>query len=487
MKFTALVAACLSLVVPTVLATSASSKTILPSTFKPPQVFKNANVVHIVSLEKNYVKENINVLIENVSSEPQDEYFLPFTSDQMKQVGGFEVKDRKDAELTGFTVGPVEFDPSSDTQFYRIKLPAPIAPKAQQTLGISFYFLDALKPLPAQIEQSERQHLLYSFSAYCPSAYPTLKQKTDVKFATTYIPDYTVIPATGDSKEFPVKSGNKFTYGPFPEVPAGAVSPIAIRFEFNKPVTFVNHLERDVEVSHWGGNIAFEERYDLYHHGASLSSQFNRVQWASSQYFNPESFALKELKVSLPSGAKDAYFTDVIGNVSTSRFRNGNRESVLELKPRYPIFGGWKYPFTIGWNVNTNKYLKKSSSGYILNVPFVEGPKQSEGIQYENVDIRIVLPEGADNVKFYSTAPENSIVDHSVDLVRTYLDTIGRTVLTIKARNVVDELRDRELIVSYDYTTMAALRKPLVIFSSLMTAFVGLWMISKVDVKFSTK
>lgn len=67
------------------------------------------------------------------------------------------------------------------------------------------------------------------------------------------------------------------------------------------------------------------------------------------------------------------------------------------------------------------------------------------------------------------------------------MDTVGRTVLTIKARNLVDELRDRELVVSYEYSTAAALRKPLVIFTSTMTVFVGIWLLSKLDVSFSTK
>jgi oligosaccharyltransferase complex subunit alpha (ribophorin I) len=113
MKFTAVAAACLSLVSTASAsanhATSASSE-VIHTTFKPPQVFKNANLVHIISLEKNYVKESINVLIENISPEPQDEYFLPFTSERMEKVGGLEVKDRKNPDVAGFTVDAVEFD-----------------------------------------------------------------------------------------------------------------------------------------------------------------------------------------------------------------------------------------------------------------------------------------------------------------------------------------------------------------------------------------
>jgi oligosaccharyltransferase complex subunit alpha (ribophorin I) len=103
------------------------------------------------------------------------------------------------------------------------------------------------------------------------------------------------------------------------------------------------------------------------------------------------------MKFPLRVGSVDAYYTDVIGNVSTSKFRSNKREALLEIKPRYPVFGGWKYPFTIGWNADAKNFLRKlSGNGYVLNVPFLEGPKQAEGVEYEQVLLRIVLPEGAE-------------------------------------------------------------------------------------------
>jgi oligosaccharyltransferase complex subunit alpha (ribophorin I) len=91
-------------------ARDSSTSTTLPATFKPPQVFKNLNLVHVISAEKNYLKESINVLIENIDKAPQDEYFLPFTANQMSRLGGVEVKDRKDATAGLFVAEPVEFD-----------------------------------------------------------------------------------------------------------------------------------------------------------------------------------------------------------------------------------------------------------------------------------------------------------------------------------------------------------------------------------------
>lgn len=276
-------------------------------------------------------------------------------------------------------------------------MPVPLKAGGQQTLGISFYYLKAYYPLPASIKQDEQQFLAYDFSVYAPSAYTTLKQKTEIKAASATIPDYTKIAGSGDVAEFPTKQGSKLTYGPFDEKPAGAVSPATVRFEFTKPVNHVKELERDVEVSHWGGNVAFEERYEWLNRGANLSNLFNRVKWAQSQYFNPSTSALKEMRVPLQVGSLDPYFVDAIGNVSTSRFRSNKREALLELKPRYPVFGGWKYPFTIGWNANAASFLRKTASGgFVLKVPFIEGPKQLEGIEYEQVKVRVLLPEGAE-------------------------------------------------------------------------------------------
>ncbi|PMD60707.1 oligosaccharyltransferase alpha subunit [Hyaloscypha bicolor E] len=456
-----------------------ASRLILPSTFKPPQNFKNVNLVHIINLEKSYPKEQINVVIENIAGTPQDEYFIPFTSQQMATIGGLEVKDKKNLDRGLFEVRAVEFDPESDTQFYRVRLAQPLAPKAQITLGITYSYLSALHPLPKHIGQQESQFLVYEFSAYCPSAYVTLKQKTEVKFPSGNVPEYTIVP--GGEVESPVKAGSKFTYGSFGEVPVGAVEPVKVRYEFTKPLIHVSRLERDIEVSHWGGNVAFEERYTLHNHAANLTNQFSRVQWAAQQYYNPSSTAIKELKFPLKVGSLDPYFTDVIGNVSTSRFRSNKREANLEIKPRYPVFGGWNYPFRVGWNADLKKFLRKLSTGqgYVLNVPFLEGPKQPEGMEYEHIELRVILPEGAKNVKYSTAVP---LTSEAISLHRTFMDTTGRTALTLKAINIVDDFRDRELIVTYDYPLLAGLRKPLVIFVTVFGLFAAAWAIGSINV-----
>ena len=274
------------------------------------------------------------------------------------------------------------------TQFYRITLPVALAPKAQQTLSITYYILSSLIPLPAQIKQQDKQYLVHKFSTYFPSAYVTQKQKTKVKFPTVDIPDYTSAPE---------RQGSTFTYGPYENISAGAEQEATVRYEFTKPILHATLLERDIEISQWGGNLATEERYWLTNNGAHLDGHFSRVTWAATQYYNPPTSALRMLTVPLKVGSVDPYFTDDIGNVSTSRYRTNSREALLELKPRYPVFGGWNYSFRIGWNGNLKSFLRKLAKGnsYVLKVPFLEGPKMSEGLSYAKVDLRVILPEGA--------------------------------------------------------------------------------------------
>lgn len=287
---------------------------------------------------------------------------------------------------------------SSSTQFYKITLPTPLAPKEQLTLTINYYALSVLNPRPASIGQTDKQYVVYTFSAFAPSAYTTSKQKTKLKLASPDVDEGVNTPKmlNAEGKEDPQKQGTSYTYGPYDEREPGAIQEVSLRYEFTNPLTHSKLLERDVEVSHWGGNIAFEERHWFTNRAATLKDNFNRITYQQSSYYDPPTSALRKLRFPLAAGSVDAYFIDDIGNVSTSNFRSGKREATLELKARYPIFGGWNYNFKVGWNSELKNYLRYTKSdSYVLKVPFFEGPKQAEGVEYARVETRVILPEGA--------------------------------------------------------------------------------------------
>lgn len=70
----------------------------------------------------------------------------------------------------------------------------------------------------------------------------------------------------------------------------------------------------------------------------------------------------------------------------------------------------------------------------------------NEGVSYAKVQIRVILPEGATNVKHETVVP---LMGAEMESYRTYMDTVGRTTLRLSAVNVVDEARDKEIIVCF--------------------------------------
>lgn len=101
------------------------------------------------------------------------------------------------------------------------------------------------------------------------SAYTTEKQKTKLKLASNEVPDFTKLEPKADGTEDPTKSGNQFTFGPYSVVEAGkAGEEVTLRFEYTNPVIKMDRMERLIEVSHWGGNLAIEERYWMTNNGA---------------------------------------------------------------------------------------------------------------------------------------------------------------------------------------------------------------------------
>ncbi|PYH47737.1 dolichyl-diphosphooligosaccharide--protein glycotransferase subunit OST1 [Aspergillus saccharolyticus JOP 1030-1] len=476
-------------------STLSSSPVALPRDFKPPQAFKNTNLVRNTNLEKSYLRETINVVVENVDKEAQSDYYLALPSDLYAKVGVLEVRDKSAPEKGRLDVQATEIDSSRDLQYFIVHFSEPLKPSSQITLGISYSVLNSFSPRPAAVKQMDRQYLTYSFSAYAPSAYTTVTQKTKLKFPSTNVPDYTTTDLKSGAD--PERLGTSYTYGPYEttKVAPGSNYPITVRYEFTKPVITASLLERDLEVSHWGGNLATEERYWLRNNGSELLDHFSRVEWTLSSYQQLPSSSIRELKYALKPGSVDPYFIDDIGNVSTSRYRPGkvpSRDASLELRPRFPIFGGWNYSFRIGWNNDLSAFLRRavdSSDSYVLKVPFIEGPKVTEGIQYEKVVVRVILPEGARNVRWETLEkvssnglPSASQIQADVSDHKTFMDTLGRTALTLTVDGLTDEARDSQLVVTYEYSLWDGLRKPVTITAGLLAVFVAAWVVGNLDV-----
>lgn len=65
----------------------------------------------------------------------------------------------------------------------------------------------------------------------------------------------------------------------------------------------------------------------------------------------------------------------------------------LDVRPRFPLFGGWQTHYTLGYNVPSFQYLYSNSNSYLLQMRLID--HIFDNCVIENVKLRIILPEGA--------------------------------------------------------------------------------------------
>ncbi len=165
-----------------------------------------------------------------------------------------------------------------------------------------------------------------------------------------------------------------------------------VHYENNSPFLRVNQLTRTIEVSHWG-NIAVEETVDLYHYGAQLKGPFSRFDYMRKQ---GGSSSVKSIHSLLPTLATDVYYRDEIGNISTSNLRTPSSKRSgepldFELRPRFPLFGGWKTHYTVGYNLPIYQYLFNNGNDYYLKMKLLDNLYADQFI--ESATVKIILPE----------------------------------------------------------------------------------------------
>jgi oligosaccharyltransferase complex subunit alpha (ribophorin I) len=69
----------------------------------------------------------------------------------------------------------------------------------------------------------------------------------------------------------------------------------------------------------------------------------------------------------------------------------------MDLEPRFPILGGWKSNFFIGFNLPTKFHVfTDGQDNFLLNLTY---GLPYDGVLAKNYTLKIVLPEGAYDIK----------------------------------------------------------------------------------------
>ena len=74
-------------------------------------------------------------------------------------------------------------------------------------------------------------------------------------------------------------------------------------------------------------------------------------------------------------------------------FRESEDANELEIRPRFPLFGGWKTRYYIGYSVPSYEMLSYYGNLYKLEVPFLD--HSFDNLVVDNIQVKVILPESS--------------------------------------------------------------------------------------------
>ncbi|KAK0592123.1 hypothetical protein LWI29_013664 [Acer saccharum] len=385
-----------------------------------------------IDLSSHIIKVFLTLKVENTGETAASDILLAFPPTQVQHLAFIEALattgKRKKKSYARQDVKPTELpDAPNGTKYFTISLINPLKSGDTATLEVLYIFTHSLEPFPVEISQSESQLVYYRDSALILSPYRIKKQITFIKTPSTKVESFTRVEPSN-------RAGTELKYGPFEDQPPYSFSPIIVHFENNNPFAVVEELVREVEISHWG-SLQITEHYNLVHGGARHKGVFSRVDYQARSFSGAYSF--KQLLARLPPRVHSVYYRDEIGNISSSHLRTDSRKSELEIEPRYPLFGGWKATFVIGYVLPLQDFLFESSDGrrylnFTFGCPLVE-------TVVDKFTIKVVLPEGSKDPSAVVPFP----VEQHLETKYSYLDIVGRTVVVWKRKMLQGSKRAR--------------------------------------------
>lgn len=412
------------------------------------------NVERSIDLQSQLTKIVNKISIENNGKSPVKNFLFAIEERHKDGLSYFAAHTR-DTSRSLLKSSETKVQGHPDKIFYKIELKDALSSGRTVSIEIETVSTHELVPHPKEITQKEKQLVRYFGNVYLFSPYPVTKQTTVITLPSRNVENYTKLKPVA-------QSDSTITYGPYEKVAQFSTEDLVLHFENNNKFLTIKRLERVIEISHWG-NIAIEETIDLYHTGALLKGSFSRYEYARESKSGQSS--VQNFNTILPAAASDVYYRDEIGNISTSHMRIRKDAVELNLRPRFPLFGGWKTHYVIGYNVPSYEYLFNSGDEYLLKMRLLD--HVFDDMVVDELITKIILPEGSHTIKLN---PPYSVTRLPDTLHYTYLDTKGRPVVTITKKNLVENhIQDFQL--RYTFPRLLMLQEPLLVVVALYLLF----------------
>lgn len=444
------------------------------------KTWENSAYSRAIDVMKSYVKERHDIVAKNIGDSPDKTYTFAVPRDVVDNITlvmamTIGLDGRKSLLKTNKIGGD---DIESNIVHYVVELPYPIAPQSEVSLTVSLIITSQFYPYPEKISM-DQDHTVRLDTVYYPlTPYDTLEYTFGFLGANNFVD------VTNSTLPFPleiIEDESKVFLSTSETISGSSYNKLTASFIKNSPLKHVNYLKRDLWVSHWSNALELEEYYELTNKAAQLDSGFSRAQWFNGRYAMKQYFGLENLRFPIKNKkiVQDSiYFTDKVGNVSTSQIF----QDEIIFKPRFPLYGNWNYNFTLGWDYRLDNYLKSNGDEHILQINLLDGMIDTS---YDKVSLNVYLPEGAE---FIDSALPFSSVEPQISNVFSYMDyNDGHIKLEFDFDNLVDELRTFEVIVKYKYTMWAMFRKPITCAKYILIALVSMYLLKMVDLTIKSK
>lgn len=405
--------------------------------------------------------------VENTNASPTKTLLFTVEPQHKSHVAffGASARDTKQALRTSVVPTPG----AGDALTIKIELASELTKGKTADIDVEVVLTHYLTPFPAEILQKEKQLVKYLGNHYLYTPYKVNKQTTKILTGSKNIESFTKLKPSS-------QSDSTITLGPYENIAPMTISDLTVHYENNSPFLTVTKMERTIEVSHWG-NIAVEEKLEIVHTGARLKGSFSRFDYQREP--NSGINSIKAFKTILPAAARDVYYRDDIGNISTSNMWTKHDSVELILRPRFPLFGGWKTRYVIGYNVPSYEYLFSEGSDYTLKMRLLDHIYDTMIV--DELVTKIILPEGASGIKL---STPYDVKQHPRSLHYTYLDIIGRPVITLEGKNLVEN-HIQDFTVDYSYPKIYMLREPILIVAGFLVLFLTVLIYVRLDFSIS--
>lgn len=157
--------------------------------------------------------------------------------------------------------------------------------------------------------------------------------------------------------------------------------------------------------------------------------------------------------------------------------RSRDQFLLAELRPRFPLFGGWKTHFRLGYSLPLSEVLSVTGENQnVLRIPFFDR-LHDDGLLILEANVKVFLPAGASDVQVQLPF---DVKKEQLPNELFYLDVVGRPVISLQKQLLVSQ-HAQPLTLKYKYSKLWLLQEPLLLIAVFIAFLVTVIVYSRVD------